>query len=306
MVNAVVAQERTLLWVQPERDHPAHRLMQAGFMAKCKELGYTCEMVGHPTSYSYVPSMSLAEAALARTEFGAVALAWEGPEAVRYIGKLGSRGIPVVTWHVLPAEGSVPGLKAATGEDLAAAGTNAAVAMGDKLGGKGTIAVTQTSFEDAENAMSAAFRAAIAAHYPDIEVLDTEIEGHDGPAAEAKVIDILHANPEVAGAFSTASVINSYVSGNGIQAWSNAARKTNRQLVIVGVDYVRQNLDLVKSGRAYGLVAEPFYEEGAKTAELAAALAEGKTIPYLNPLPAPVITAKDLAPYYAILDAAGQ
>jgi ribose transport system substrate-binding protein len=72
------------------------------------------------------------------------------------------------------------------------------------------------------------------------------------------------------------------------------------------MDYIRQNLDIIKSGAAYGLVAQPLYEEGAKTAELAAALAEGKEVPYLNPLPAKVITAADLDPYYAILDAAGQ
>ena len=55
------------------------------------------------------------------------------------------------------------GLKAATGENITAAGANAAVAMGEKLGGKGTVALTQSSFIDTENEMSAAFRAAIAA-----------------------------------------------------------------------------------------------------------------------------------------------
>ena len=54
------------------------------------------------------------------------------------------------------------------------------------------------------------------------------------------------------------------------------------------------------------LVAQPLYEEGAKTAELAAALAQGKKVPYLNVLPAKVITAADLAPYYAILSQAKQ
>jgi ribose transport system substrate-binding protein len=36
---------KNLLWVQPMRDHPVHRLMQQGFLDKCKELGYTCEIV---------------------------------------------------------------------------------------------------------------------------------------------------------------------------------------------------------------------------------------------------------------------
>jgi ribose transport system substrate-binding protein len=294
------AAEKALLWVQPMRDHPVHRLMQAGFLAKCKELGYTCEVVGNPsaTNYDVSASIPLAEAALARTGFGAVAVYGPGPEIFPYIGKLGTEGLPVVTWHVLPPEGSVPGLKAATGEDIKAAGANAADAMGAKLGGKGTIALTQGSSNDTENAMSESFRAEIKAKYPDVKILDTQMEGFEPSAAESKAVGILQANPDVTGAFST--------TGNGVQTWSGAARKAGREVVIIGMDYIRQNLDIIKSGAAYGIVAQPLYEEGAKTAEIAAALAEGKSVPYMNPLPAKVITAADLDPYYKILDDAGQ
>lgn len=294
------AAEKSLLWVQPMRDHPVHRLMQAGFLAKCKELGYTCEVVGNPsaTNYDVAASIPLAEAALARTQFGAVAVYGPGPEIFPYIGKLGKEGIPVVTWHVLPKEGSVPGLKAATGEDITAAGINAADSMGAKLGGKGTIALTQGSSNDTENAMADAFRNEMKAKYPDIKILDTQMEGFEPSAAESKAVGILQANPDVTGAFST--------TGNGIQTWSGAARKAGREVVIIGMDYIRQNLDIIKAGGAYGIVAQPLYEEGAKTAEIGAALAEGKEVPYMNPLPAKVITAADLAPYYKILDDAGQ
>nr|MBA3325826.1 substrate-binding domain-containing protein [Paracoccaceae bacterium] len=294
--GATVAAEKALLWVQPMRDHPVHRLMQAGFLAKCAELGYTCEVVGNPsaTNYDVAASIPLAEAALARTEFGAVAVYGPGPEIYPYIGKLGGEGIPVVTWHVLPPEGSVAGLKAATGEDIPAAGANAAIAMGEKLGGKGVVALTQGSINDTENAMSGAFRETMAAKFPDVTILETQLEGFEPSAAEAKAVGVLQGNPEVVGAFST--------TGNGIQTWSGAARKADREVVIIGMDYIRQNLDIIKAGDAYGLVAQPLYEEGAKTAELAAAMAEGKEVPYLNPLPADVITADGLDPYYKILD----
>lgn len=298
--GGALAAEKSLLWVQPMRDHPVHRLMQAGFLAKCKELGYTCEVVGNPsaTNYDVAASIPLAEAAIARTKFGAVAVYGPGPDIYPYIGKLGEQGFPVVTWHVLPKEGSIAGLKAATGEDIAAAGANAADALGTKLGGKGTIALTQGSYNETENVMADSFRAKIKEKYPDIKVLDTQLEGFEPSAAEGKAVGILQGNPDVVGAFST--------TGNGVQTWSGAARKADRQVIIIGMDYIRQNLDIIKSGAAYGLVAQPLFEEGAKTAELAAALAEGKPVPYLNPLPAAVITAKDLDPYYKILDSAGQ
>src|SRR4051812_8131163 len=255
--SAAAAQDKALLWVQPMRDHPVHRLMQAGFLDECKKLGYTCEVVGNPsaTNYDVAASIPLAEAALARTKFGAVAVYGPGPEIFPYIGKLGAEGIPVVTWHVLPPEGSVAGLKAATGEDITAAGANAAEAMGAKLGGKGTVALTQGSSNDTENAMSASFRSTMAAKYPDIKITETQMEGFEPSAAEAKAVGILQANPDVVGAFST--------TGNGVQTWSGAARKADREVTIIGMDYIRQNLDIIKSGAAYGLVAQPLYEEGA-------------------------------------------
>jgi ribose transport system substrate-binding protein len=294
------AEGKNILWVQPMRDHPVHRLMQAGFLARCKELKDTCEVVGNPsaTTYDVSASIPLAEAAMARTKFDAIAVYGPGPEIYPFIGRLAREGFPVVTWHVLPKEGSVPGLKAATGEDIPAAGASAAVAMGEKMGGKGVIALTQGSSNDTENVMSDSFRKTMASKYPAIKILDTQMEGFEPSAAAAKAVALLQGNPDVTAAFST--------TGNGVQTWSGAARKADRQLIIIGMDYIRQNLDIVKSGAAYGVVAQPLYEEAEKTAELADALAGGKKIDYLNPLPVKVLTASDLAPYYKMLDSAGQ
>jgi len=298
--GASYAQDVNLLWVQAMKDHPVHRLMQAGFLDKCKELGYTCEVVGDPsaTNWDIPATLPLAEAALSRTKFNAVGVYGPDPAIYSYITKLSKEGLPVVTWHVLPPEGTVEGLKAAAAQDIAAAGTNAAIAIGDKLGGKGTVALTQGASNDTENAMSDAFRKTIAEKYPDIKVLETQMEGFEPSAAEGKAIAILQGNPDVTAAFGT--------TGNSIQTWSGAARKAGRDVVIVGMDYIRQNLDLVKSGAAYGIVAQPLYEESAKVAELLGALAKGETVEYMNVLPSKVITAADLDPYYKMLDSAGQ
>lgn len=298
--GALQAAEVHLLWVQPMKDHPVHRLMQAGFLDKCKELGYVCEVVGDPsaTNWDIPATLPLAEAALARTKYNAIGVYGPDPAIYAYITKLAKEGFPVVTWHVLPPEGAVEGLKAATGEDIVSAGTSAAIAIGEKLGGKGTVAVTQGASNDTENVLSDAFRKTIAAKYPGIKVLDTQMEGFEPSAAEAKAVAILQGNPDVNAAFGT--------TGNSIQTWSGAARKAGREVVIIGMDYIRQNLDLVKSGAAYGIVAQPLYEESAKVAELLGDLAQGKTVAYLNPLPAGVITAADLDPYYKMLESAGQ
>ncbi|MCX5494066.1 substrate-binding domain-containing protein [Kaistia dalseonensis] len=297
---AAQAAEKTILWVQPLRDHPVHKLMQAGFLDECKKLGYTCEIVGNPSASTWdVPAtLPLAEAALASKKFDAVAVYTPDPAIYPFIAKLAADGLPVVTWHMVPAEGTVKGLLATTAEDVTEAGTNAGIAMGEKLGGKGTVAVTQSGSNVTENEMAASFKKALNAKYPDIKVLDVQYEGVEPGAARAKAVGILQANPDVTGAFST--------TGYGPMTWSGAKRATGRDIVIISMDYTRQNLDLVKSGDVYGLVAQPLYEEGGKAAELAGAAADGQKLAYVNTLPAKVITASDLDPYYKILDSAGQ
>jgi ribose transport system substrate-binding protein len=291
---------KSILWVQPMRNHPVHKIMQAGFLQRCKQIKLTCEVVGNPsaTVYDVEATLPLAEAALARTSFDAVAVYGADPSIFPFIGKLARQGFPVVTWHVMPPPGTVKGLKAATGEDVSQVGIVVADAMGKKLDGKGTVSVTQGSYNLIENTMSEAFRKEMAARYPAIKVLQTQLEGFEPSAAKAKAVSILQANANVTAAFST--------TGNGSETWSGGAHAAGRSIVIIAMDYVRQNLDLVKSGAVYGIVAQPLYEEGAETADLAAALAAGKTVRYLNPLPAKVVTAGDLDPYYKLLQSAGQ
>lgn len=291
---------KRLLWVQPLRDHPVCKLMQAGFLKRCEELGYTCEVVGNPsaTTLDVAATIPLAEAALARDKFGAVGVFTLDTAIYPFVEKLAAEGLPVVTWHELPPPGTIKGLKAATGQDLAQVGKEAALALGTRLAGQGVIALTQGSFNVEENAKAEAFRRSMAEHFPNITVLPPQLEGYEAMAAKAKAISLLQANSHITGVFST--------TGNGAQTWAGAARTAGRSLVIIGMDYIRANLDLIKAGEVFGIVAQPLYEEGARTAELAVALAQGKSVRYHNPLPSRVITAADVEQYYALLEKAGQ
>ena len=273
--------------------------MQAGFEAGCKADGYVCTLVGNPsaTTYDIPATVALAEAAMAKTKFDAIAVYATDPGINSFIAKLGKEGYPVVTWHVLPAEGSVPGLKAAAAEDVPTAGKNAADSIGAKVNGTGTIAVTLGSSNTEENLMAKSFTDEMALKYPKIKVLAPALEGFDPVGAQAKAVGIIQANPDIVGAFST--------TGGGPAAWAGAQRTTGKKITIIGMDYTRQNLDLVKSGDVYGLVAQPLYEESEKMAELAGALAKKQSVKYITVLPSPVITSSELAPYYAILTEAG-
>lgn len=289
----------SILWVQPLFTHPVHKIMQAGFKAACEQAGDNCTLVGNPSATNYdIPStVSLAEAAMAKTKFDAIAVYDADPGIDSFIAKLGQQGYPVVTWHVLPAEGSVPGLKAAAAEDIAAAGANAAKAIGAKINGTGTVAVTEGSSNTSENLMAKSFTDTMKASYPNVKVLASALEGFDPAAAQTKAVGIIQANPDLVAAFST--------TGGGPATWAGAQRTAGKKLTIIGMDYTRQNLDLVKGGEVFGVVAQPLYAEAQKMVELAGAVANKQPFQYLNMLPSPVITNGQLQPYYDILTKAG-
>jgi len=129
----------------------------------------------------------------------------------------------------------------------------------------------------------------------DIKVLDAQEEGFDPAVASSKAAAIIQGNPDLVAAFST--------TGGGAIAWSQAAAQTSRpDLMIIAMDYSEQNLDLVKNGKVYGVVAQPIFEEHAYSAELLDKLLRGEQVPFANLMPAPLITKANVDEYYAKLD----
>lgn len=290
-----------LLWVQPMRAHPVHKIMQAGFLSECKKLGYSCDIVGNDSSSKVdIPaSISLAQTAMSKTKYQGVGVYALDPGIYPLTKQVGVKDkLPVVSWHFPLKQGTVPGLSAITGTKPDAYAVQAADAMGKQLGGKGTVAVTQGSYNPTENLVSKTFTETMAKDYPNVTVLKPALEDFEPSAAVAKATSILQAHPDVTGAFST--------TGNGSETWSGAERQTGKHLTIISMDYVRQNLDLVKGGKVYAIIAQPLFQEGAKTADLLAQMAQGKSASYYNWLPAPIVTKDKLAPYYAFLQKAGE
>jgi ribose transport system substrate-binding protein len=298
--DAPQAGSTALLWVQPMRDHPVHRLMQAGFLDRCRELGVICDVVGNPsaTSFDVGATIPLADAALAKREYAAVMVYAVDPSLNPYVARLAREGLPVMIVHLLPGPDDIPGLKAALGQDISKTAADSAMAMGNKLGGHGEVAVTQGSYNRTENEMANVFSSTLKEKFPGITVLPPQLEGFEPTAAKAKAIAILQGNGRITGAFST--------TGAGAETWANAGRAAGRELTIIAMSATRQNLDLIKSGAVYAIAAQPLYEESAAAVDVGLRLARGEPVEFINILPTGIVTAENLEPYYALLDKAGQ
>jgi ribose transport system substrate-binding protein len=161
----------TLLMEIPLRTNPSNALMAGGFLTECKALGYNCEAVG--TIAVDVPgSNALAAAALARGGVKGFADYGFDPETYPYMTQVSQQyKIPIVSWHVPIPQGTVTGLTAITDGNPVVGATEAADAMGAKLGGKGTVAITELSFNSTENDMAQNFKTEMNKKYPNITVL---------------------------------------------------------------------------------------------------------------------------------------
>lgn len=288
------AKGKKFYWVQFLKGHPVHQMTQIAFVEGCRKLGYQYEIIG-TDSVDMPGTIALAEQAMAKGDAAGMAI-WTGdPTSNAFITKVGKSGIPVILPHFPIPENSVPGATGVISCDPAAYAREAATAIGEAIGGKGTVAVTQGGFNTTENLVAQTFQKTMKEKFPNVQVLDSEAEGlSDAAGAVAKATSILQAHPDVVAALST--------TGGGPTTWANAQKEAGRKIVIIGMDYTRVNLDLVKSGQVYAVIGQPLWEESYGAAELLDQSIKGEKIPWWTKLPAPLITKDELAPYYTLLD----
>ncbi len=283
---------KKLYWLQALRGHPVHQLTQLGFKEECRKLGYDCEVIGTDTADA-TGTVSLAEQAMARGDMAGIAI-WTGTPAYNnFIEKAAKKGIPVILPHFPGPESMYPGARGVIACDSEQYAREAADAIGDKIGGKGTVAITQGNSNPLENNVSAVFTVRMKEKFPNINVLPPELEGFDATSGAAKAAAILEKNPDLVAAFST--------TGGGPTSWAIAQRDTHRSIVAIGMDYTRVNLDAVRDGKIYAIIAQPLWDEAQGSADLLDKCIKGEKIEWWTKLPAPLVTKDKVDPYYALL-----
>ncbi len=239
-------------------------------------------------------TISLAEQVLATGDVAGMSI-WAGNPAYNtFIKRAGADGVPIVLPHFPVPEGSIPGASGVISADPAEFAAAAAEQMGRAIGGKGTVAITQGSFNATENPVAETFTRVMAEKFPAVKVLKPQEEGFDAPVATARIAAIIQREPELVAALST--------TGGGAQNWAAAQRDTGRKITIIGMDYTRVNLDLVKSGQVFAIVGQPLWDESYGAAELLDKLVRKDKIAWWTKLPAPIITSQNVDQFYAIPD----
>jgi ribose transport system substrate-binding protein len=292
--NQILQNGKPIRFISPNRQHPVVRTMALGFWEACAHFQVDCV----DNSFDGVDMSNMV------TE-GDIAIAQGSSGTVIFVDKtvyetdkkVIAAGIPAVADHVHVLQGDAPGLLAWVAADATDYAQRAAVALGTKLGGKGTVALTQGSLNDVENEVTAAFTKTMAEKFPSIKVLEPQMEGFDPTQAIALCVTILQAHPDVTGAFGT--------TGGSPTSWAKALEQVGKkpgEVAVIGMDTTLENLDLVKSGEVYALVSQPLYDEVYKAVEILVKHLQGKPVSYDNMDPAPIVTKAELDTYYSIQD----
>lgn len=282
------------VFISPNKQHPVVRNMALGFWQACIALDVPCK------DYSF-DGVDFANMAVSVDQV----IAAGSPGAIAFVdkavyaqdAKLIKAGIPVDAIHVQVKQGDVPGLLAWVAADAADYARRIADFMGEKMGGKGTIALTQGDLNDVENLVTAEFTKEMNTKYPNIIVLPPQMEGFDPTAAIAVAASILTAHPEITAAYGT--------TGASPTTWATALQQAGRkpgEVIVAGMDYTKPNLDWIKSGWVTALVAQPLYTETYKALELLVANSKGEKVEYANILPAPIVTIDNVQEYYDMVN----
>jgi ABC-type sugar transport system substrate-binding protein len=203
-------------------------------------------------------------------------------------------GIPLVGTHgnVASDDGAgtdITGLIAWVAPDPILYGGQVADVVKEQTNCGSPVIVTQSSFNSTEDAANKGFADEYAKVCPDAVILPTEQEGLEPVAAMAKVSAIILAHPDLKAAFGT--------TGGSINAWGKAMQQSGLpagQIVMIGMDATKENIDMVRSGYAYALVNQPVYAEHYRAVEILIAYLTGEAYDYNNPMPSDIVTIDGL------------
>ena len=157
-----------------------------GFLQTAEELGYQPMYIGGDTTDAAAVEQMIDSMIAQHDNIAGVALCINSETRWNMAKKFSDAGIAIVDgWSIInDADLDTYGINRDLftgwyGIDSGAYGYEAGVVIGEAVGGEGTVAITQSSFNDNENAAAAGFVKGITENYPDMKVLEPQAESTD-------------------------------------------------------------------------------------------------------------------------------
>ena len=252
--------------------HPVHRIVQLGFMEAADDLGYE----GHILGFDESSMQELFDCWLQGAEEHDIggAVCWVGDDSTyEFLKELHGMDVKIVVPHFPHSYAETKDfIDVNICHDLNETTIKAADYIGQTLRANG---ITSGSIGVSANGPAiihediSVFREYMGAHYPEYTVLGTVFEGAETVDAQNKVDAYIRDNPDMVAGYSK--------TGGGTVAWAAAKELNGREdILAVGYDYTKKNLDVVSEGGAVALIAQPLYDGGYTGLELIVEMLHGK------------------------------
>jgi len=260
-------EEYTIALVPGMTTHSAYQTMYCGALEAAEELGVKVDFQG-ANAWDPAQQLPVVQAVLA-TSPDALLLVPSDSSALRpAVDQFLAAGIPVMT--IDTGLEDTKGLSAVISSDNVQGGGAAAEALGEAIGGKGTVAIISgvpgatTDVDRVEG-----FRKVMAEKYPDVKVLEPEYSRSVVATAESQVQALMLAHPDLTGVFG--------VNGNSATGAANAVVKAGRagEIIVAGYDAEPGTVEQLRAGNINILVVQDFIQEGRLGVEYAYAVLTG-------------------------------
>jgi ribose transport system substrate-binding protein len=289
---------KKMAYVVVLRSNPVIQIMAQGAVDGAKAVGFGDAQWLAPEGFDEPAAVAMVDQAISQGIDGFVMFA-TSDAYFPVIKRAADKGIPVVQTHSPFAQGQAPGMLSVVAPDPAAFGATSAEAIAAELQRKGitsgSVAITQTALQLNENQGAAGFSKRLHELMPGLTILDPVAVGGDFNGEIAKETAIVQAHPDIVAAYG--------LYGNSPITYAQTMADTGKQFVVIGMDYAKANLDNVRDGKVYGIVAQPLYQEHYEASVILGDYICGQKdqLKYLYSAPAPVVLKDGLQPYYDML-----
>lgn len=266
--------------------HEFWQTVKLGSDTAAKELGVKTSFVGPAAETQVSEQIQLMEDMMARNPDAILLAALDANALVVPVEEAKSRGIEIATFDS-GINSDIP--KSFIATNNVKAGADAAKALGKMLGGKGKVGII-AHVAGTQNAMqrSKGFIDEMAKSYPNIKVLDVQYSDGDPQKAMDKTIDMIRANPDLAGVYATNEGSTLGVA-NAIDSLGVAGK-----VKVMGFDSTEGIIAFLKAGTIQGFVVQDAYQIGYQGLKTLYNILKGKQAPKVIDIPVKVVTADNI------------
>lgn len=286
VTTSTMAKDLTLPVVSKGFQHEFWQTVKMGTEAAAKELGDKTSYVGPADETQIAEQIQLVENAMAKKPNGLLLAALDANALAPLVETANSRGIKVVTFDS-GVNSDIPASFVATNNRKA--GAQAADALAALINNKGKVGIiahvagTSSAIERSEG-----FVAQMKEKYPDINVLPVQYSDGDPQKAMDKTIDMLQANPDLAGIYgtnegSTLGVANAIDSQN-----------VKGKVKVIGFDSTEAIINFLNAGVIQGFVVQDAYQIGYQGIKALDAAISGQSIPKEIDIPVKFVNAQNI------------